>query len=155
MAEDLRDLRDYIEAAKNKLRPGCSDRLLSLALKLGTPQAVHYYRSGKALPSDEVMAKMAEIAGVDPHEALLRLNMWRCERATKKTTDKGAAYQFYFELLQLAKRAAATVLIIMGLGVGVSPVPAHANAAPTSGHAAGPNVYYGKWRRRFGRLTRR
>lgn len=50
----------------------------NLARELGLNKAsVSYLRSGKNLPSEETMIKLAELAGLPKEEALIDLNLWR------------------------------------------------------------------------------
>lgn len=50
----------------------------NLARELGVNKAsVSFFRSGRALPSEETMIKLAELAGMPKEEALIDLNLWR------------------------------------------------------------------------------
>ena len=50
----------------------------NLARELNMNKAtISYFRSGKALPSEETMIKLAELAGMPKEEALIDLNLWR------------------------------------------------------------------------------
>lgn len=50
----------------------------NLARELGINKAsVSYLRSGKNIPSEETMIKLAELAGLPKEEALIDLNLWR------------------------------------------------------------------------------
>lgn len=50
----------------------------NLARELGINKAsVSYLRSGKNIPSDDTMIKLAELAGMPKEEALIDLNLWR------------------------------------------------------------------------------
>lgn len=50
----------------------------NLARELGLNKAsVSFFRSGRALPSEETMIKLAELAGMPKEEALIDLNLWR------------------------------------------------------------------------------
>lgn len=50
----------------------------NLARELNMNKAtVSYFRSGKALPSEATMIKLAELAGLPKEEALIDLNLWR------------------------------------------------------------------------------
>lgn len=49
-----------------------------LAREIGVTKAtVSHLKTGKALPSDETMIKLAELAGMPKEEALIDLNLWR------------------------------------------------------------------------------
>ena len=50
----------------------------NLARELNMNKAtLSFFRSGKALPSDDTMIKLAELAGLPKEEALIDLNLWR------------------------------------------------------------------------------
>ena len=69
------DLNAYLDAAK-AARGIPSDNQLAAALGMKRASVSHL-RQGRSLPCDETMARIAELAGVDAGEALLRLNYWR------------------------------------------------------------------------------
>jgi hypothetical protein len=141
MKTDLHEIRHYLDAARNAIGT-TSDRTLAAALGLKAHQQVHMYRSGKALPSDEIMAKIAETAELDPYEALLRLNIWRCEMKTLQAGSsmrQETAIKIYASKLQEHLRGAAAALFVfvsLFASAGTSPAQAAADAAAT--------VYYGK-----------
>lgn len=50
----------------------------NLARELNLNKAtLSYFRNGKALPSEQTMIKLAELAGLPKEEALIDLNLWR------------------------------------------------------------------------------
>lgn len=50
----------------------------NLARELNLNKAtLSYFRNGKALPSEDTMIKLAELAGLPKEEALIDLNLWR------------------------------------------------------------------------------
>ena len=99
---------DYLDLAikKQGLK---SDRELSRALELKSNNTMTNMRSGKHLPSDDTMIKIAELAGEPVDVALLRLNLWR-----SKTPETREHYAAIAE--RLAKQASSW-LIYLGLGI--------------------------------------
>lgn len=72
-------LDDYIDAAIKAARL-TSDRDLSRHLGFaGTP--VNAWRCKRQWPSDEAMIALAKMASIDPHAALIDLNIWRSKTA--------------------------------------------------------------------------
>ena len=60
-----------------------SDR--QLAIKLGVSHStIAAYRKKRAHPSDATILHMAKLAKIEPNEALLMLNIWRCEGEPKR-----------------------------------------------------------------------
>lgn len=80
------DLRAYLNAAK-AARGLQSDNQLAKALDT-TRAHVSDMRAGHRLPGDELMSRIAEMAGEDRELALLRLNYWRARHGTAKATYK-------------------------------------------------------------------
>jgi len=62
-----------------------SDRQLALKLQL-TPTTISQIRRGKVLPGDDSMASIADVAGLDRGECLIRLNYWRAVNGPAKRT---------------------------------------------------------------------
>lgn len=93
----------YIDLArdKNNLR---SDRQLSFAFGLNAA-AVNTWRTRRAWPSDDVMIKLAKMAGVDPMDAILDLNIWR---------SSGEAITLYTRI----KKSMTAMLVLLAVGVG-------------------------------------
>ena len=73
----MRTVDFYLDLAREKRR-FTSDLALDRALGL-KPGATCSYRIKRSWPSDETIIKIAEIAELDPKEALLDLNIWRAE----------------------------------------------------------------------------
>lgn len=84
-----RTIEFYIEKAKEHSGIS-SDRQLGPVLGMSTA-AISQFKTGRALPSDDSMVRLAELAGVDPYIALIDLNSWRSE---------GAARNAYKEILK-------------------------------------------------------
>lgn len=90
----MRKITDYIDMAKE--RSGVkSDRKLCAMLGM-SDMWVHQVKKHRALPSDDTMLKLAEIAGIPPHEALLDLNILR---------STGKAQAVYKKLSAAAEKA--------------------------------------------------
>ena len=97
-------IRDYLDIAKRR-QGFTSDRQLSLALGFaGT--SVHAFASHRAWPSDETMVKLAHLAGMDPLQALVDLNVWRA-----KSPEAVSLYQKLSDLVQKSKNIAAALLV--------------------------------------------
>ncbi len=57
----------------------------NLARELGmTKSSISMLRSGKNVPSEETMIKLAELAGLPKEEALIDLNLWRSKNDPKR-----------------------------------------------------------------------
>lgn len=91
---------DYIEKAKFQLGTR-SERRVAKELGLSNVQ-VNYWRNRKSMPSDENMAKLAKLAGMDIGLALLRLSWWRCVAKD----DYLAATHYLLMIEELQKKAA-------------------------------------------------
>lgn len=115
------DLAKKVSGAK-------SDRKLGEMLGL-SPIAPGAWRTGRAYPSDEVMEKLAIMAGIDPSEALLDLNIWRTTGRTQATYAK----------IRAAIMAGATACY--AIWICFSPAPARAENCNLSEVVS---VYYGK-----------
>ncbi len=71
----MRNFNDYAEKAIVRFNlTGYNNLARELNLNKAT---VSYFRSGKALPSEVTMIKLAELAGMPKEEALIDLNLWR------------------------------------------------------------------------------
>ncbi len=62
-----------------------SDRQLARRISLRSVGNVHYWRSGKGLPSDDHMLKLCELAGIKPEVGLIYLNIWRTGGSARTT----------------------------------------------------------------------
>ncbi len=98
----MRTIDDYLDAAIARNPDLRSDRRLALALGLNQA-ASHYWRRRKAWPADDTMLRLADLAGVDPGEALVELNIWRSQSA--ETRDQ------YSRLAEKIRSSLAQVLI--------------------------------------------
>ena len=71
----MKNFNDYAEKAI--ARYGLAG-LNSLGRELNiSSAAISQFNTGKALPSDDTMIKLAELAGLPKEEALIDLNLWR------------------------------------------------------------------------------
>ena len=69
------DFNDYAEKAISRYSlTGYNNLARELKINKAT---LSYFKSGKALPSDDTMIKLAELAGMPKEEALIDLNLWR------------------------------------------------------------------------------
>lgn len=74
-------LDDYIDAAKarNDLH---SDNALNRYIGF-SGNACHTWRTGKSLPTPDSIVTLAELAGLDPHLALVDLGLWIAKKDGK------------------------------------------------------------------------
>ncbi len=125
------NIDDYVDAA---LKAGDfpSERQLSIFLGFG-PDAICTYRTKRAWPSDDTMIRLAEIAGADPEQALLDLNLWRATSGRVKATYARIAAK-----LSDVSRRMAQVLVL----VGGSSAAWLANAPATAQPLVSPSIHY-------------
>lgn len=128
----MRPIDFYLDKAKENhgLK---SDRELDRAIGF-KGCGVSQIRTGRALPSDEAMIKLAEMARVDPEEALLELAYRRAA-----SRDETRAASVYRALLDRVTHAAAALLIGF-LAFSAMPTDASAmqNIRATSGQGSLP-----------------
>lgn len=119
---------DYLDRAKDR-NSIQSDRKLSDAL--GHSQtAITQWRTRRAWPTDKVMVKLSKLAGIDPAEGLLDLNIWRSD---------GEAVSIYS---RMKKAMHAAVVILVVSIVGQLTIPAkQALAAFPAAHSTGHTIY--------------
>lgn len=91
---------DYADAAKKAVNT-TSDAQLCRELKL-SHGVVSFWRVRKAWPSDDVMAKLCDLAEMDPHLGLLYVNWWR---AVSRNEDLAATH-YKNMILEYEKQAA-------------------------------------------------
>lgn len=77
----MKTLEFYI--AKAQVNSGAATDTKLAALLDVSASYVCMMRTGKSIPSDDMMVKIANIAGVDKEEALLDLNVWRSSGSVK------------------------------------------------------------------------
>jgi len=127
----MRSIDDYIDTAKQ--RAGLtSDRKLDLALG-HTGQSVSHWRTKRAWPTDEKMVKLAELAGVDPEEALLDLSVWRTEGEARAVYERLAR--------RISGTAAGIAAALLAGSLYVTDVKAEISPPPAAFEAPA-NVYY-------------
>lgn len=120
----MHDINWYMDKAKT-----CSgvksDRKLAEMAGLA-PNAAFFWKSGRALPSDETMVRICQLAQVDPVIGLLDLNIWRTTGFTQKT------------YVNMAKKLAQVALLLMVMAMPT--LPAHADILSSDKSVS---VYYG------------
>lgn len=105
----MESIQDYLDAAKSR---GNLSADWKLAILLGvSPQWAAGVRIGTNLPSDTVMLKLADLAGVPPERALLDLNLWRA-----KSPSVAKVYAGIIQRLGAASIACALLLASSGYG---------------------------------------
>ena len=91
----------------------------NLARELGmTKSSISMLRSGKNVPSEETMIKLAELAGLPKEEALIDLNLWRSKNDPKR-------HEIW---LRISKMVGCLLLLIIWL-------------LPSFSYAANHNIY--------------
>ncbi|MEI3545906.1 MAG: helix-turn-helix domain-containing protein [Alphaproteobacteria bacterium] len=91
----------------------------NLARELGmTKSSISMLRSGKNVPSEETMIKLAELAGLPKEEALIDLNLWRSKNDPKR-------HEIW---LRISKMVGCLLLLIICL-------------LPSFSYAANHNIY--------------
>lgn len=75
-------LDNYMDLAKEQLGTD-SDRALSRALGVSGP-TTNWWRKGKTWPNADNMKALAELAGLDPHLAILDLEIWNHDGPAKE-----------------------------------------------------------------------
>ena len=101
------NIDEYADLAKEK-NGFKSDRQLSKNLGF-SGNSVSYWRRGMNFPSDDMMMKLAKLAGVDTTTALIDLNVWRTDGETQKAYQGLSRRMASF--LSLALVACATLFI--------------------------------------------
>ena len=98
----MRTVHDYMDRAQARNPLLKSDRRLSLAVGK-TETAASFWRTGRSWPADDTMIRLAALAGVDPGEALVELNIWRSQ--SPETRDQ------YSRIAAKIKSSVAQVLV--------------------------------------------
>lgn len=80
----MRTVQDYISEARKKNGIYSNNKLAS-AIGLTGPAIVNIVKN-KALPSEETLLKIANLADISPEEALLDLSIWRAKSPEAKST---------------------------------------------------------------------
>lgn len=129
------ELADYLDTARARGNI-TSDTRLSITLG-ASPTWAHMVRTGKMLPSDEAMLRLADLAGVSPDIALLDLSRARAVDPRVRST--------WANILQ--RIAVAVVAALLPIGAARVSVE-NAQEAKTPYETA-ITVYYQKSRSRF------
>lgn len=110
----MRTINEYLDLAKEK-QELTSDRKLAEALD-SSHGMVSNYRLGRAFPSEEIMVKIAELAGLNPVIALIELH-----EARNFDNPAATIYQQMKTALVSGKKIASYALVAgaMGLSSGV------------------------------------
>ena len=98
----MRTYHDYLAAIRARHPDLKSDPRLAVALGL-KQTAPFFWRHGRAFPSDDNMIKLADLAGVNPEEALADLNVWRAQSSETR--------ELYSRIAAKIKSSMAQVLI--------------------------------------------
>lgn len=89
------NINDYIATAIQRLHLDNQNRL---AKELNVSSAfMANMKTGKKLPSEETILKLAELAGIEKEKALIDLNMWRA----KDDADRLAVWQRISKMIGL------------------------------------------------------
>lgn len=116
----MRSIDEYLDAAKLRNNVPSDAQLSTL---VGVRQSViSCMRTRRSWPSDATMVRIAELAGVDPHEGLVDLSIWR-------NGDNGHVQALWADLKKKLTPIAASLCLIMGLSAAL---PHEAKAAPHS-----------------------
>ena len=102
------EINEYLDLVKEK-QGLKSDRELATALGHKSNQSIVFMRRGVTNPSDDTMLKIAELAGLSPEAALLRLNIWRSKSPETR--------ELYTALAERLAKQASSWLIYLGLGI--------------------------------------
>ncbi len=100
----MRTVDYYADAARDALQI-TSDRELSRRLNV-SPATVNQWRTRRTWPADETMIRLADLAGIDPTEALMDLNRWRATSPTVRSVYDRIAHR-------LAATAAGLTLVTL------------------------------------------
>ncbi len=87
------DLQEYLDRARSRLGIS-SDAKLARALSID-PTAVSAYRRNIAFPLPETMLLLAQLAEVNPAEAMLDVAAWRCSRGETRKIYEGIKKQLF------------------------------------------------------------
>lgn len=136
----MRTIHHYLDAARARLGLP-SDYRLGIELRI-TTASISTYRTGKTLPDDGTMLRIAEAAGIEPGVALIELNSWR----TKSEPAKAAYGQL---LVQLSRTAAAGIVALV---LAWQAFPGSAKSAGTDTRAPGLYVMENRGRRWLARF---
>ena len=132
------DINEYLDLAKEK-QGIKSDRELAAALGHKSNQSIVFMRRGVTNPSDDTMLKIAELAGLSPEAALLRLNIWR-----SKTPETRELYTTLAE--RLAKQASTWLICTVAVSVMAAAPGANNAYASENNTRTGEHLHYGGYK---------
>ncbi len=125
----MRDYTYYLEQAKKKQGYKYDNQVdEALGFKGSMTTMI---KKGKRHLSDDSMAKLADLAGMDREVALLDLNVMRSPAHVQKT---------YATILQKLTQTTAVIAIFMASSLTFAPTPANADVS----NQVRDSVYYGK-----------
>lgn len=130
----MRSIDDYLDMAKEK-QGVTSDTKLGKLIGISSP-VMSGMRTRRNWPSDPTMVRIAELAGVDPAEALIDLSIWR-------NGSNGRVQLVWAELKKKLTPIAAMLCLFMGLS---NALPHEAQARDALSVAS---ISYGKYCRRI------
>lgn len=135
----MHTIDQYIDAACERAR--LTDR--QLGKYLGKSHAtVSHWRTKRTWPADETMIALAEVAGMDPEQALIDLNIWRSTGEARRVYERMAGH--------LAPAALCLAVILMGQAIFSTPATAY---GPAPSRDAQHSIYYGNSQAIVKRLT--
>jgi hypothetical protein len=138
-AANMKTIDQYIDRAIE--RTGLTDRQLGPFLGRGVGTVSHW-RCKRAWPADDTMIALAEVAGLDPEQALIDLNIWRSSGETRRIYERLADH--------LAAAPALGLALALCLAGHLFFSTASTGYAAQASHKTSLTIYYGKFRRRFG-----
>lgn len=121
----MHTLDEYIDRAVE--RTGLTDRQLGIFLGKGRATVSHW-RCKRTWPADGTMIALAEVAGMDPEQALIDLNIWRSTGETRRIYQRLADH-----LAGSTAAALCLALAILGQAIFATPSKAY---SPAPSHKA-------------------
>jgi transcriptional regulator with XRE-family HTH domain len=125
----MRDVNFYIDEAKRN-SGAKSDRKMCEMLGLAE-NAIHAWKKKNVHPSQETMMKLAKLAGVPAHQALLDHAVW---------TSSGTAKSTFIKLSNAVQKGAIMLSLLAIIAI---PGTAHASNILSTDKSV--SIYYGKF----------
>jgi hypothetical protein len=147
----VKTINAYLDAAL-KRQNLTSLRQLSAALGIEA-SIVPQYNIGRMLPADDVMVKIAELAGVRPEKALIDLNTWRAKdpKVRKLYADLAKTLGIAAMMMGPPGGSPPPALAAPMPRASVPIVAKHENAARTDGRWIFESIHYATWLRSLAR----